>query len=108
MKDKGEYTTSVDLWSIGVLTFELLAGFGPFKNEIDKMRWKGLKKNENQIKGNKWNWDSITFPTFISDEARHFILQLLQEDPDKRPSIRECLRHEFIEKYNCIEDTTDI
>ena len=47
MKDKGEYTTSVDLWSIGVLTFELLAGFGPFKGEIEKMRWKGLKKNEN-------------------------------------------------------------
>jgi serine/threonine protein kinase len=31
MKDKGEYNTSVDLWSIGVLTFELLAGFPPHK-----------------------------------------------------------------------------
>lgn len=31
MKDKGEYTTTVDLWSIGVLTFELLTGFPPYK-----------------------------------------------------------------------------
>lgn len=31
MKDKGEYNTSVDLWSIGILAFELLAGFPPHK-----------------------------------------------------------------------------
>jgi serine/threonine protein kinase len=32
MKDKGSYNLSVDLWSIGILTFELLAGFAPYKN----------------------------------------------------------------------------
>lgn len=32
MKDVGEYNHSVDLWSIGVLTFELLAGFPPYKH----------------------------------------------------------------------------
>ena len=31
MKDIGEYTVSVDLWSIGVLTFELLVGYPPYK-----------------------------------------------------------------------------
>ena len=31
MKDQGEYNESIDLWSIGVLTFELLTGFPPFK-----------------------------------------------------------------------------
>lgn len=32
MKDKGCYTSKVDLWSIGVLTFELLTGTAPFKD----------------------------------------------------------------------------
>ena len=31
MKDIGTYTSKVDLWSIGVLTFELLTGNAPFK-----------------------------------------------------------------------------
>jgi serine/threonine protein kinase len=31
MKDRGEYGNSVDLWSLGVMTFELLVGFPPFK-----------------------------------------------------------------------------
>lgn len=32
MKDKGCYTSKVDLWSIGVLTFELLTGIAPFRD----------------------------------------------------------------------------
>lgn len=43
MKDKGQYNTSVDLWSIGVLTFELLAGFPPHKKEIEKWKFLGGK-----------------------------------------------------------------
>lgn len=32
MKDRGIYDNSVDVWSIGVLTFELLTGNPPYKN----------------------------------------------------------------------------
>lgn len=59
MKDKGEYTTSVDIWSIGVLTFQLLTGFPPHKKEIDK--WKMLSGNIRD----KWRWDVI-FPPEVS------------------------------------------
>ena len=59
MKDKGAYTTSVDLWSIGVLTFELLTGIPPYRSEIDKWRVKGSKMSE------KWNW-SVLFPPDVS------------------------------------------
>jgi len=32
MKDKGEYSLKIDIWSLGVLTFELLCGYAPFKD----------------------------------------------------------------------------
>lgn len=59
MKDIGQYTATVDLWSIGVLTFELLAGFAPYKKEIDKWKVNGGKIQ------NKWRWD-VTFPSHFS------------------------------------------
>ena len=71
MKDKGEYTVSVDLWSIGVLTFELLTGYPPYKSEIDKWKKKGSKLKE------KWKWD-IVFPVEMSELARNFISSLLK------------------------------
>lgn len=55
MKDKGEYTTTVDLWSIGVLTFELLTGFPPYKKQIDKWKIMGSKLQD------RWRWD-VLFP----------------------------------------------
>lgn len=44
MKDVGEYTMNVDLWSLGVLTFELLTGFTPHKKEITHWKLCGGKR----------------------------------------------------------------
>lgn len=41
MKDKGKYTFKVDLWSLGVLCFELLTKVIPFRSEITNWRRKG-------------------------------------------------------------------
>ena len=44
MKDKGQYDSSVDIWSIGVLTYELLLGESPYKKQMANWRNKGFKK----------------------------------------------------------------
>ena len=44
MKDKGEYDSSVDIWSLGVLTYELLLGESPCKKQLSNWRNKGFKK----------------------------------------------------------------
>lgn len=74
MKDKGQYSLKIDIWSLGVLTFELLCGFAPFKNEI--MNWK--KKGGNMNRG--WNWN-IVYPPTISSMAQSFMRNLLKQNP---------------------------
>lgn len=59
MKDKGAYSSTVDLWSIGVLAFQLLIGYAPFKDEINAWKKKGSKRSV------QWDWH-INYPTEVS------------------------------------------
>jgi serine/threonine protein kinase len=36
--DQKEYSLQVDIWSVGVLAFELIAGFAPFPNETPRFK----------------------------------------------------------------------
>jgi serine/threonine protein kinase len=59
MKDRGKYTSKVDLWSLGILTYELLTGEAPLKDEITNWRRKGAQMST------KWDWH-ISYPPSIS------------------------------------------
>lgn len=67
---------SVDWWSVGVLTYELLTGASPFTVDGERNTQaeisKRILKNQPPI------------PDHLSDAARDFILRLLVKDPSKR------------------------
>lgn len=74
----------VDMWSLGVITYTLLCGYSPFRSEnvadlIDECR-----NGRIVFHGRYWK--------DVSDEARAFILNLLQPDPHKRLSSEEALQ----------------
>jgi serine/threonine protein kinase len=72
----------VDSWCLGVLTYELLFGHSPFQGSPQR------------ILGEK-----LCFPSKVgvSDAAVDFIRQLLQKDPQKRPSVGTMLSsHPFL------------
>lgn len=45
------YTKEVDLWSVGVLTYELIFGFAPFKAEGKTATFNKVKKLEYEFPG---------------------------------------------------------
>jgi serine/threonine protein kinase len=75
MKEKGCYDNSVDIWSIGVLTYELLTGVPPYHNEL----LLAMKNNPGVSKpgARKINW-SVKYPPTLSGEAESFIRSLLK------------------------------
>ena len=85
---KKPYNKSVDIWSLGIISFFLLCGYLPFddkesKEEIARKTIKEPIPFEENIWKNK------------SNEAKDFINKLLEKDPEKRLNINQILDHSW-------------
>lgn len=100
------YNEKVDLWSLGVLTYEFLVGEAPFE-DTPIMTQRRIARGE------------MTVPNFVSPEAKNLIQrvrlrlwhlssgytdsrQLLILDPEKRISLDEVQQHPWIIKH-CVK-----
>lgn len=88
---KQEYDTQVDMWTIGVILYIILAGFQPFHDENNDT----FKLYE---KIRVADYESMDAPEWkgISDEAKDCVRSLLQTDPKKRMTADDALRHPWI------------
>ncbi|KAI1396739.1 kinase-like protein [Hypoxylon fuscum] len=83
------YNEKVDLWSLGVLTYEFLVGEAPFE-DTPVMTQRRIAKAD------------MTIPSFVSPEARDLIKRLLVLDPEKRIPLEQVQTHPWIVKH-CIK-----
>lgn len=84
--DENWYSEKIDLWSLGVLTYEFLVGEAPFE-DTPAMTQRRIARGE------------MTVPQWVSPEARDLIKRLLQLDPEKRLSLDEVEVHPWIVKH---------
>ena len=76
----------VDIWTLGVLLFELLAGYAPFTGANQSELFINIKKL-------KINWP-IDFPPL----AKNLVTKILKLNPKERLSIEEISNHTWFEK----------
>ena len=88
---KKGHDTRVDIWSVGVLMFELLAGYSPFvaKNNQD------LYQNIRRLK--------IQWPKDMPPLAKNLIGKILKLNPLDRPSLQEILDHQWFKQTKMIK-----
>ena len=66
------YNKSVDWWSMGILTYEMLYGYPPFYNQNTNAMYRSILN------------DPLEFPKGGSSSANDFISRLLERNPEKR------------------------
>jgi len=86
---RGEvYDHSVDLWSIGVITYILLCGFPPFWGESQGELFDKILSVSFDFPDPEW--------TNVSQDAKDFISHLLVKDPAERFTAKQCNEHKWI------------
>ena len=77
----------VDIWCIGVLLFELMAGYSPWDgNDVQTVRY-----NICRLK--------IRWPITMDRDAMDLISKILKYNPEERLTLRQMLAHPFFTKY---------
>jgi len=84
----GAYDKSVDLWSIGVITYVLLCGFPPFYGKSQAQLFEKILNADFEFPEPEW--------THISAEAKDFINHLLVLDVKTRFTTKQCLEHPWV------------
>ncbi|GKY99080.1 hypothetical protein MPSEU_000863700 [Mayamaea pseudoterrestris] len=83
-----EYTNSCDIWSIGVITYILLCGYPPFYGDSDAQIFESVRIGRFDFPSPEWDE--------ISESAKAFVVEMLQKDPNKRPTAAEALQHQWL------------
>lgn len=89
-----EYNQSVDVWSVGVLAYELCSGYAPFHAKDSKNTYAKISQVDYKLF------------SFFSPELKDFIRKLLRFNPEDRMTLHEALNHPFITNHLKYKDST--
>ena len=84
----GSYDKSCDLWSVGIVTYILLAGYPPFNGSTDAEIYSATRRGNLIFERRVWSG--------LSHMSRDFIRRLLTKDVSLRSTAEEALQHPWI------------
>ena len=90
------YGKEIDVWSLGILLYEMIHGYSPFRPRKEKFNEKEVFAN---IKKHK-----IIFGKKVSERCKKLIINLLAFNKNKRYKVEDIYNSEFVkyyEKKNC-------
>jgi len=77
----------VDIWGLGILTYEFCVGKPPFEAHDHEQTYERIKKID------------LMFPNNVSNELKDFVKRILQHNPNKRMTLEQIEKHDWLLKY---------
>ena len=92
---KKKYKSNVDLWSVGIIMYEMLTGYVPFKARTPLELIQTIE-----------NTDKVKFPSNIeiSEDCKNLLNSLLQKNPDDRISWSNFFKHPWLGDKNLVDN----
>lgn len=84
MVERKTHDSRVDIWSLGILTYELLVGTPPFEEAGQEETYRRICKVDLKV------------PSFVPRDAVDLIEKLLRHDPHERMELRRVASHPWI------------
>jgi len=84
----GKYTSQVDLWSIGVMTFMILSSTKPFRE-------KTRSKTKDKILAGDFSFHAEVWKN-LSEESKEFVKSLITVSPTERLTGEQALKHKWL------------
>ena len=85
-RNRRDYDSTIDIWGLGILSYEFVVGRPPFESDTKKETYDRIEQLQYE------------FPDHVSDDFKDFVQRCLQRTAGQRATLEQLEKHSWLTK----------